>query len=302
MPISRRQAAAAALSALPSAALPQAALAQAAAAAPSAAGAPRGPGPAGPRTVHIAGDSTAADKYRSAAPESGWGTALPFFLGKHLTVANHAVNGRSSKSFLDEGRLAPVLEALRPGDLLLVQFGHNDEKADDPTRYTEPWTTYQECLRVYVAGAAAAGARAVLLTSVERRRFDTAGNSLPTHGDYPAAMRALAAAERVPLLDLQAMTLALWQRLGVTESKAYFNWLAPGESPNYPDGVSDNTHFRPRGAVAVARLVARALRAERVLAPREVRRLDAEIPGSWLTWLDDRAPAAPPARTTTDMR
>ncbi|MFE3827589.1 rhamnogalacturonan acetylesterase [Streptomyces sp. NPDC059092] len=281
MPISRRQAAAA-LSVLPLAALPRTA-----AATPSAAGESRTPHPDRRRAVHLAGDSTAADKYLGAAPESGWGTALPFFLGKHLTVANHAVNGRSSKSFLDEGRLTPILEALRPGDLLLVQFGHNDEKVTDPTRHTEPWSTYQECLRRYVTGAEAAGARAVLLTSVERRRFDAAGNSVPTHGDYPAAVRALAAAERVPLLDLQAATLALWQRLGVEGTKPHFNWLAPGESPNYPDGVSDNTHFRPRGAVAVARLVARALRDERVLAPREVRRLHEEVPESWLTWLDD---------------
>ncbi|MFE3603277.1 rhamnogalacturonan acetylesterase [Streptomyces sp. NPDC059142] len=281
MPISRRQAAAA-LSALPLAALPRTA-----AAAPSTAGAPGTPRPARARTLYLAGDSTAADKYRAAAPESGWGTALPFFLGKHLTVANHAVNGRSSKSFLDEGRLTPILGALRPGDLLLVQFGHNDEKDTDPTRYTEPWSTYQECLRRYVTGAREAGARPVLLTSVERRRFDAAGNSVPTHGDYPAAMRALAAAERVPLLDLQAATLALWQRLGVARSQTYFNWLAPGESPNYPDGVADNTHFRPRGAIEVARLVALALRDERVLAPRELRRPGAEIPESRLTWLDD---------------
>ncbi|MEV7090052.1 rhamnogalacturonan acetylesterase [Streptomyces sp. NPDC093085] len=284
MPISRRQAAAA-LSALP----------LTAALAPSAAGAT--PAPHSPhgstRTVYVAGDSTAADKYRGAAPESGWGTALPFFLGPHLTVVNHAVNGRSSKSFLDEGRLTPVLAALRPGDLLLVQFGHNDEKAEDPTRYTEPWSTYQEYLSRYVAGAAAAGARPVLLTSVERRRFDAAGNAVATHGDYPAAVRALAARERVPLLDLQASTLALWQRLGAEETKRYFNWLAPGESPDHPGGVSDNTHFRPRGAIAVARLVARALRAERVLAPREVRRLTTEIPESRLTWLDE--PALRPA-------
>ncbi|MFJ2112572.1 MULTISPECIES: rhamnogalacturonan acetylesterase [unclassified Streptomyces] len=239
------------------------------------------------RTVHIAGDSTAAAKYARAAPETGWGMALPFLLGSGLTVANHAVNGRSSKSFIDEGRLAAILGAIRPGDLLLVQFGHNDEKTADPTRYTEPWSTYQDCLRQYVKGARDAGARPVLLTSVERRRFDASGDAVATHGEYPAAVRALAAAERVPLLDLQAMSLALWQLLGPEASAAYFNWLSPGESPNYPDGVSDNTHLRPKGAVEVARLVARALRDERVLAPHELRRLDEEIPESWLIWLDD---------------
>ncbi|MFE7272727.1 rhamnogalacturonan acetylesterase [Streptomyces sp. NPDC057623] len=227
------------------------------------------------RTLYIAGDSTAAQKYADAAPETGWGMALPFFLHKQLPVSNHAVNGRSSKSFVDEGRLDVVLAAIQPGDLLLIQFAHNDEKAADPTRYTEPWTTYQDYLRLYIEGARARGARPVLATAVERRKFDADGNAAPTHGDYPASMRALAREERVTLLDIQALSLALWQRLGVEETKTYFNWTATEQ---------DNTHFNPPGAIAVARLVARELLRTRVLGPRDVRRLDAEIPESWITW------------------
>jgi lysophospholipase L1-like esterase len=227
------------------------------------------------RTLFIAGDSTAAQKYADAAPETGWGMALPFFLHEDVVVADHAVNGRSSKSFIDEGRLDVILEAIRPGDLLLVQFGHNDEKTADPTRYTEPWTTFQDCLRSYVHGARARGARPVLATPVERRKFDADGNAVPTHGDYPASMRALAADERVALLDIQARSIALWQRLGVEETKRYFNWTATEQ---------DNTHFNPPGAIAVARLVASGLLHRRVLARRDVRRLDAEIPESWITW------------------
>ena len=227
------------------------------------------------RTLFIAGDSTAAQKYADAAPETGWGMALPFFLRKNLLVSNHAVNGRSSKSFVDEGRLDVVLRAIRPGDFLLVQFAHNDEKAADPTRYTEPWTTYQDYLRLYVEGARARGARPVLATAVERRKFDADGNAVPTHGDYPAAMRALAQEERVTLLDVQALSLALWQRIGVEGTKTYFNWTATEQ---------DNTHFNPPGAIAVARLVARALLRRRVLAPRDVRRLDDVIPESWIGW------------------
>ncbi|MGI5483436.1 rhamnogalacturonan acetylesterase [Streptomyces lavendofoliae] len=249
---------------------------------------PAGAGVAGARprtaTVWIAGDSTAAQKYADAAPETGWGMALPFFLTPHLTVANHAMNGRSSKSFIDEGRLDTVLAGIRPGDLLLVQFGHNDQKAADPARYTEPWTTYREHLLRYVAGARARGARPVLLTPVERRRFDAAGDALPTHGEYPAAMRALAAEQGVPLVDVQAASLAEWGRLGPEPSKAYFTWLAPGEWPGYPDGRQDNTHFRPRGAIEVARLVAAGLRARGVLAARDVRRLEEPVPAAWITW------------------
>ncbi len=227
------------------------------------------------RTLHIAGDSTAAQKYADAAPETGWAMALPFFLRKDLAVANHAVNGRSSKSFVDEGRLDAVLSVIRPGDVLLVQFGHNDAKAEDPARHTEPWSTYQDYLRRYVDGARARGARPVLATSVERRRFDASGKALPTHGEYPAAMRALAAEEGVALLDLQALSLALWQELGPEETKKYFNWTATEQ---------DNTHFNPPGAIAVARLVARESLQRRVLGPRDVRRLDEPVPESWIGW------------------
>ncbi|MFC8362514.1 rhamnogalacturonan acetylesterase [Streptomyces griseorubiginosus] len=260
MSLTRRQVAVAALSAAPLA-LGANGTAQAA--------------PRRTRTLYIAGDSTAAQKYSDAAPETGWGTALPFFLQQDLSVTNHAVNGRSSKSFVDEGRLDAILRLIKPGDFLLVQFGHNDEKSEDPTRYTEPWTTYQDHLRRYIEGARAKGARPVLATPVERRRFDTQGNAVTSHGEYPAAVRALARDERVALLDIQALSLALWQRLGVEETKRYFNWTATEQ---------DNTHFNPPGAVAVARLVAGELLHRHVLAPRDVRRLDAEIPESWITW------------------
>ncbi|TPQ19913.1 rhamnogalacturonan acetylesterase [Streptomyces sporangiiformans] len=266
MSLTRRQITTAALAAVPLAV---------AATAPAAASPSSPQGGRRVRTLYIAGDSTAAQKYADAAPETGWGMALPFFLSKGVSVANHAVNGRSSKSFIDEGRLDVILEAIRPGDLLLIQFGHNDSKSADPTRYTEPWTTYQDHLRQYIDGARARGTRPVLATSVERRKFDADGNAVGTHGDYPASMRALASAEEVALLDTQALSIALWQKLGFEETKKYFNWTATEQ---------DNTHFNPPGAIAVARLVAVELLHRRVLAPRDVRRLDDEIPESWISW------------------
>ncbi|WP_189840664.1 rhamnogalacturonan acetylesterase [Streptomyces umbrinus] len=264
MSLTRRQVTTAALAAVP---LAVAATGPAAAASPQ--GRPR------ERTLYIAGDSTAAQKYADAAPETGWGMTLPFFLRERLAVANHAVNGRSSKSFIDEGRLDVILAAIRPGDLLLIQFGHNDSKVADPTRYTEPWTTYQDYLRQYVDGARARGARPVLATSVERRKFDADGNAVGTHGEYPAAVRALSAEEGVALLDIQALSIALWQRLGVEETKKYFNWTATEQ---------DNTHFNPPGAIAVARMVGAELLRRRVLVRRDVRRLDEVIPESWISW------------------
>ncbi|MGR4878227.1 rhamnogalacturonan acetylesterase [Streptomyces sp. LARHCF249] len=231
------------------------------------------------RTLYIAGDSTAAQKYAGAAPETGWGMALPFFLHRDVAVANHAVNGRSTKSFIDEGRLDAVLDLIRPGDLLLIQFGHNDQKAADPTRYTEPWTSYQENLCRYVDGARERGALPVLATSVERRRFDADGTALRTHGEYPAAMRQVAREEGVTLLDVQELSLALWQELGPETTKAYFNWTATEQ---------DNTHFNPPGAIAVARLVAAGLLHTGVLAPGDTRRTDEEVPVRWITWPNDK--------------
>ncbi|MEU3399811.1 rhamnogalacturonan acetylesterase [Streptomyces filamentosus] len=228
-----------------------------------------------PRTVFVAGDSTAAQKYADAAPETGWGMALPFFLHRGVAVANHAVNGRSTKSFLDEGRLEPIAAALRPGDVLLVQFGHNDAKTTDPTRHTAPRGAYQDNLRIFVETARARGALPVIATSVERRRFDAAGNAQRSLGDYPAAAREVAALSGVPLLDVEALSLELWQRLGPEATKTYFNWTATEQ---------DNTHFNPPGAIEVARIVARELLRTRVLAPRETRRLDDDVPADRITW------------------
>ncbi|MFI0990320.1 rhamnogalacturonan acetylesterase [Streptomyces exfoliatus] len=227
------------------------------------------------RTLFIAGDSTAAQKYADAAPETGWGMALPFFLHRDVRVSNHAVNGRSTKSFLDEGRLDAILAAIRPGDLLLVQFGHNDQKTADPTRYTEPWSTYQDNLRVFVEGARSRGALPVLATSVERRKFAADGTALRTHGAYPAAMREVAHASDVPLLDIEALSLDLWQGLGPETTKTYFNWTATEQ---------DNTHFNPPGAIAVARLVTAELLRTRVLTPRETRRVEDDVPADRITW------------------
>lgn len=232
-----------------------------------------------PRTVHLAGDSTAGPKSRAVAPETGWGMALPYYLDDAVAVANHARNGRSTRSFVAQGRLDAVARGLRPGDVLLVQFGHNDAKVEDPERYTEPWSSYTEHLRRYLDAARASGAQPVLATSVERRRFDDAGRAVPAHGEYPDAMRDLGACEGVPLVDVQRESLALWQELGPERTLHYFF--------HADDGRRDDTHFNPPGAGAVARLVAAGLRDAGVLDASEVRRLDEDVPGDWFRWLPE---------------
>ena len=209
--------------------------------------------------VFLAGDSTMADKPLDL-PERGWGMALGPLLRDGVAVRNHAMNGRSTKSFIDEGRWAKLAAELRPGDFVLLQFAHNDEKREDPKRFTDPATTFRDKLRRFVREARERGAVPLLATPVCRRKFDAAGKLLGTHGDYPAAVRAVAREEQVPLLDLERATAAWLQREGDVPSRRFFMWLAPGAHPRIPEGRRDDTHFVAAGAEAVAALAVAAIR------------------------------------------
>jgi lysophospholipase L1-like esterase len=212
-----------------------------------------------PVGVHLAGDSTMSVKLEEKRPETGWGEAFAgLFKAGALLVHNHARNGRSTRTFIEEGRWQDLLDALVPGELVLIQFGHNDQSVDKPDRYTPP-QDYQRNLERFVVDVRLRGGRPVLLTPLVRRRFDEVGVLLESHGEYPALVRDVAVAHAVPLLDLTQATDALLRGLGPERSKALFLWLTPGEHPNYPDGVEDNTHFSPEGARRVAALVADAL-------------------------------------------
>lgn len=239
---------------------------------------------AAPAQIFIAGDSTASTYTSSQAPRAGWGQALPVFLTPNAVARNEALSGASSKSFVDLGRLDRILARIKPGDHLLISFGHNDEKKEDPARYTEPSTTYKSYLSQYIDKSRAKGAKPVLVTSVERRRFSSSGTITPTHGAYPAAMRELARAKGVPLIDLTAMSTALFNRVGPEGTKKYFMHLKAGQFPNYPDGVEDNTHFQATGAIEVARLVATALRNQDVIPPQAFWKLGDQIPPSAIVW------------------
>jgi pectinesterase len=234
--------------------------------------------------VYVAGDSTASTYVRSLAPRTGWGQALPVFMASNAVVVNVAKSGASSKSFIDLGRLDHILGLIKPGDYLLISFGHNDEKVDDPTRYTEPSTTYKSYLSQYIDKSRAKGAIPVLITPVERRHFGSDGVISPSHGAYPAAMRELAAAKGVPLVDLTASSTALWNQAGVEGTKNYFMVLAPGQFPNYPDGDQDNTHFQATGAIEVARLIATALHDQGTLPADDFRRLTSAVSTSEIVW------------------
>ena len=207
--------------------------------------------------IWIIGDSTVED---NKPPFRGWGWALPRFLRDGVTVRNCALSGRSTKSFRDEGLFRPVEEGIGPGDLLLIQFGHNDEK-DDEERHTDPDTTYPENLWRYCETALSRGAQPVLLTPVSRRFFVGGGSLLYTHGEYPAAVRRLAAEKGIPLCDLKKDSRELYLRLGEEKTAELFVRLKPGENPDFPDGHDDKTHFNAYGAEKIAELVAAEMRA-----------------------------------------
>lgn len=215
---------------------------------------------AAPR-VYLVGDSTMANKPLDL-PERGWGMALGAHFTGGVTVENHAQNGRSTKSFIDEGRWDKVVAGLKDGDFVVIQFSHNDEKKEDPKRYTDPATSFRENLRRFIADARRKGATPLLATPVCRRKFDAAGKLVLTHGDYPGAMRAVAKETGTPLLELERATARWLQEAGDVPSRKFFMWIEPGVYPKIPDGRKDDTHFVEAGAQAVAALAVAEIRAK----------------------------------------
>jgi DNA sulfur modification protein DndE len=220
--------------------------------------------------VFLVGDSTMANKPFDL-PERGWGMALGEFLVDGRMVHNHAVNGRSTKSFIDEGRWDKVVAELHAGDFVIVQFGHNDEKKEDPKRYADPATSYRDNLRRFIREAKAKGATPILATPVCRRRFDRAGKLIDTHGAYPEAVRAVAREEKVALLDLERATAKWLQAEGDEPSKKFFMWIEVGTHPKIPEGRKDDTHFVEAGARKVADLAAAEIRAQKLPLARWLR-------------------------------
>ncbi|SEM47433.1 DNA sulfur modification protein DndE [Chitinophaga rupis] len=209
--------------------------------------------------VFMIGDSTMADKPLIDNPERGWGQLFPLFFEKGVEIKNYAVNGRSTKSFINEHRWDSVLAQLRPGDYVMIQFGHNDQKISDSTRYAAPHTTYKENLLRFVQEARAKGANPILLTPVMRRKFDENGKFVDQHGDYPGVVREVAAANKVPLIDLHKSSEALLVKLGPEGSVKMFKTTPAGHYNTLPQGVEDNTHFNTYGATCIASLVAKEI-------------------------------------------
>ena len=217
--------------------------------------------------IFVCGDSTAASYNPAETRMVGWGQLLGDFL-PGVTVVNLSMAGRSTKTFLAEGRLEPAGQA-DPGDLVLIQFAHNDENEKKPERYTAPWTEFTENLRYFIRFAREHGAAPVLLTPICMRVWQD-GKLQPTHGEYPAAMRSVAEEMNVPLIDLYTESFRIVEEMGEEGSKALFMHFAPGEDPAYPDGSQDNAHTKRAGAERFAAAAAEGLKAlGLVLAEKE---------------------------------
>lgn len=236
---------------------------------------------AAPVRVVVAGDSTASDYGPERWPRRGWGQEIGSWFDASVDVRNHAQSGRSARSFIEQGWIYDVARDLRAGDLLLIQFGHNDGKADDPARYDEPQRAFPYWLAQYVALARRSGATPVLLTPVARRHF-VDGRATDRHGPYTEAVRALARRENVALVDLGASSLRWLQGLGEDGSRAFYLHLPERN-------LRDDTHFHQRGAAAVACLIVQGLRARGLVDPARLRRdtacgipddLDTAVPGA----------------------
>ena len=202
--------------------------------------------------IFWAGDSTVAFNHIDSYPQTGIGQVFGLYLQEGFEVRDYAVNGRSTKSFIEEEMAA--------GDLLMIQFGHNDEKEQDPARYAAPFGAYQKNLRTFIEVARSHKAQPVLITPLERRHFDPeTALIIPSHGEYPAAMMQVAEEEKVPCIDLNRSSRELMNSLGNEASKEFFVHVPAGKYAAFPDGRSDDTHLQYHGAVTFAGLIAKGL-------------------------------------------
>lgn len=274
-------------------------------------------------TIFIIGDSTAANKSNyKTNPERGWGMVLQGFYDERILVDNHAVNGQSSKSFIDDGRWKKVIDKVKPGDYVFIQFGHNDEKPN-PKRHTDPGSTFDDNLRKFCRETMAKGGHPVLFNAVVRRNFmrkvdstvedeslrsvkygDEEVNSdtlIDTHGAYLFPPKYIAKELGVPFVDANRVTHDIEQGMGIEGSRKLHMWLKPGEVESIPDGRKDNTHYNIYGARVVAEALAKAIAQEVPALKKYIIHYDYVVSekgkGNYLT-LQDAVNAAPMGKKT----
>ena len=208
-------------------------------------------------TIFICGDSTAATYAPENAPITGWGQVLGEFI-PGAEIVNKSMGGRSTKSFLADGRLVAIEQAIQPGDLMLIQFTHNDT-SDLVWRHTDPYTSFAANLALYVDTARIHGATPVLMTPIPRRYWRN-GELLDAHGDYPDAIRLVAMQKGVHLLEITREAMKDLRDMGEEATYPLYMNVEPGLYPAYPNGSKDDTHIQRAGAEFYARMTADMLR------------------------------------------
>ncbi|WP_295801801.1 rhamnogalacturonan acetylesterase [uncultured Microbulbifer sp.] len=203
--------------------------------------------------VFMAGDSTMAIKDVKDYPETGWGVPFAYFFDDSVQVDNRAKNGRSTRTFIEEGRWKGIMDELKAGDFVVIQFGHNDESESKKDRYTTP-EQYKANLSRFINDVRGADAHPILMSPITRRYFDGENTIEHTH-PYAPLVREVAAQEKVLFIDMEVVTREYFQAMGDRDSALRFMHIAPGLHPNYPVGVRDNTHLNQMGAREVAQLV-----------------------------------------------
>ncbi len=202
--------------------------------------------------IYMIGDSIMQTNKFNTYPQTGWGQVLNLFAKDEYQVINLAKNGTSSKSFYDQGRFKYVEDHIKKGDLLIIGFGHNDEKSNDELRYTTPYDTFQKYLEYYINFAKSKKANVVLTTPVIRLKFDN-NTLVNTHGEYVDAIKLCAKNNSITCVDLNKKTNDFYNSLGNEKSKDYFMNFKGGIYDNYPSGCEDNSHQRYDGAIKIAK-------------------------------------------------
>lgn len=207
-------------------------------------------------TLFLGGDSTVVDEANE--PWSGWGQLLARFLSTDIAVANYAESGEAANSFVSAKRFAKLLSEMKAGDYLFIQFGHNDQKQKGEGK--GPYASYTRDLKYLINEARAKGGIPVLITSMNRRTFDSEGKITNSHGDYPDAVRKLAKQENVALIDLNAMSKTLYEAWGDEGSKKAFVHFPAGTFPGQDKDLADNTHFNPYGGYELAKCIIQGIK------------------------------------------
>lgn len=237
------------------------------------------------RTIYLCGNSTVVDQ--SNEPWASWGQMITRWFDEDIAISNNAESGMTAGSFLAQNRLEKILTTLKKGDYVFCEFGHNDEKEKGPGRGA--WYHYSVKLKTFVDLVRSKGAEIVFCTPTQRRRFDKTKTKIEdTHGDFPAAMKAVAEREHVQVIDLNNMTRSFFEALGYEDSKKALVHYPANTFPNQVKPLEDNTHFNPYGAYEVAKMVVMGMKQLNLPFVKDLRsdfkNFDPKQPDDWKTF------------------